>query len=498
LPDFDFDIIIIGAGVGGLTCGALLADRGLKVLLLEKNRKVGGCCTSFRRKGFTFDVSVQSIGECHRGGRIWRLLDHLGLSEKIQFIRLEPAREYHFPDRTIRQYSDLGSHIEHLASQFPREVKGIRGVYSIFGRLFKEVMEMPPSLDWFDTKTFRSKYPLYYRWKDRTLQDLLDQFIVDSKLKTILSVRSSYTLLPPQWISVVAMSSLEMSYFEGGVYCVKGSVEGFPRLLKEKVIQLGGKVLTGQEVTRILVEGKQAFGVLTSDGAEYTGRAIVSNCDATLTFCKLVDTELLSPRFLSRLQGMKPSFSYYIAYLGFEGSPDEELACANNEIFSDYDLLREYGALVENKLPRNPSYYLLAPSLVNPGHARKGLSTICLSFKVPYGYSRRWDDDVRNDLSQHLLDKASEMIPNLRDRIVLMTDSTPMTIERMTNNRWGAAYGWAQYPRQAGIYRLNRVTPIDGLYLTGHWTSPGGGISAVVASGEITADLIWGRLSNRE
>ena len=495
MPDFDFDIIIIGTGVGGLTCGASLAQRGLKVLLLEKNRKVGGCCTSFRRNGFTFDVSVQSIGECHRGGRIWRVLDRLGLLGKMQFIRLEPAREYYFPDRRIRQYSDLGSHIEHLSSQFPEESRGIRGVYSVFAQLFKEMSEMPPSLDWFDTKAFRSRYPLYSRWKDKTLQDLLDQFIADLKLKTILSVRSSYALMPPQWMSVVAMSSLEMSYFEGGVYSVKGSVETFPRLLMEKVIQLGGQVLTEQEATRILVEGKKAFGIKTTNGVEYTGRIIVSNCDATLTFCRLIDTKLLSPRFLSKLRGMKPSFSYYITYLGIEGPLGEELPCPNNEIFFDYDLLREYEALSNNQLPSNPSFYLLAPSLVNPDHAGKGMNTLCLSLKVPYGYSTMWGDDVRKDLSHHLLDKASEMIPNLRDRIVVMTDSTPVTIERMTNNRWGSAYGWAQYPRQAGIYRLNRITPIEDLFLTGHWTSPGGGISAVVASGEITADLIWGRLA---
>jgi phytoene desaturase len=497
LSQCDFDIIIIGAGVGGLTCGVLLAQKGLKVLVVEKNRKVGGCCTSFRRKGFSFDVSVQSIGECHRGGRIWRLLDRLDLLDKIQFIRLEPAREYHFPDRKIRQYSDLASHIDHLSSQFPKESKGIREVYSTFGLLFKEMLEMPPSLDWFDTNAFRSRYPHYSRWKDKTLQNLLDQFIADSTLKAILSVRSSYALMPPQWISLVAMSSLEMSYFEGGVYCVKGNVERFPRLLMEKVIQLGGQVLTNQEVTQILVEGRKAFGIKTGEGVEYTGRVIVSNCDATLTFCGLVDKGLLSPRFLSRLQGMKPSFSYYISYLGIGGSLDEELPCANNEIFFDYNLLREYDALSRDQLPTNPSFYLLAPSLVNPDHAGKGMNTLCLSLKVPYGYSRTWSDDVRGNLSQHLLEKASEMIPNLRDRIVVMTDSTPMTIERMTNNRWGSAYGWAQYPRQAGIYRLNRATPIENLYLAGHWTSPGGGISAVVASGEITADLIWNRLSQQ-
>jgi phytoene dehydrogenase-like protein len=253
--------------------------------------------------------------------------------------------------------------------------------------------------------------------------------------------------------------------------------------------------MTKQEVTRILVKDKRAIGIRTREGAEYTGRVIVSNCDATMTFCGLVEKGVISPRFLSRLQRMKPSLSYYISYLGIDGSLDQEIPCANNEIFHDYDPLKEYDALSKKQLPQNASYYLLAPSLVNPDHAPKGMSTLCLSFKIPYAYSRTWDDNVRRNLSQRLLEKASEMIPNLRDRILVMEDSTPVTIERMTNNRSGSAYGWAQYPRQAGIYRLNRATPLKNLYLTGHWTSPGGGISAVVASGEITADLIWNRLS---
>jgi prolycopene isomerase len=491
LSRFDFDIIIIGAGIGGLTCGALLAQRGLKVLVVEKNRKVGGCCTSFRRKGFTFDVSVQSMGECHRGGRIWKLLDRLDLLNEIQFIRLESAREYHFPDRKIRQYSDLDSHINHLSSQFPKESKGIREVYSTLGQLSKELSEMSFSVDWFDAKTFRSRHPFYSKYKDKTLQDLLDQHIVNPRLKTILSVRSSYALMPPQWISLVAMSSLEMSYFEGGVYCIRGNMELFPRLLMRKIIQLEGQVITNKEVIRVLVEGKKAFGIRTRGGLEYTGRVIISNCDATLTFSELVNGEHTPPRFLSRLKGMKPSFSYYISYLGMQGPLNGVLPCANNEIFSDYHPLREYEALSRNQLPQNPSFYLLAPSLVNPGHAAEGFSTLCLSFKVPYGYSRTWGHDVRKSLSGHLLDRAAAIIPDLRKRIVVKAYSTPLTIERMTKNRCGAAYGWAQFPRQAGIYRLNRTTPIENLYLTGHWTAPGGGIAAVVASGEITSDLVW-------
>ena len=95
---FDTDVIIIGAGMAGLTCGCLLAQKGLEVLIIEKNQKVGGCCTSFQKDGFSFDLSVQSVGECQSGGRVWKLLKKLDLLDQIHFIPLEPAREYHFPE----------------------------------------------------------------------------------------------------------------------------------------------------------------------------------------------------------------------------------------------------------------------------------------------------------------------------------------------------------------------------------------------------------------
>src|SRR4030042_2177101 len=131
----DFDVIIIGAGVAGLTCGCLLAKRNLKVLIVEKNQKAGGCCTSFQKDGFSFDLSVQSIGECQKGGRVWDLLKELDLLDQIQFIPLEPAREYHFPNLKFLQSSHLDIHIENLSRLFPDERKGIVETYGIFRSL---------------------------------------------------------------------------------------------------------------------------------------------------------------------------------------------------------------------------------------------------------------------------------------------------------------------------------------------------------------------------
>jgi prolycopene isomerase len=489
----DADVIIVGAGVAGLTCGCLLAKKSLKVLMIEKNPKVGGCCTSFQKDGFSFDLSVQSIGECQRGGRAWRLLKELDLLDQIRFIPLEPAREYHFSDQKVIQSSKLEMQIETLSSLFPDERKGIERVYEILKKVFEEFSEIPPSLNWFDPSSFSSQYPLLSRYRDKTYGDLLDELISKPFLKTILSVRSSYALLPPEEISVIGMAAIEMSYFNYGVSCIEGRVETLPLKMSEALKKMGGQILKGHEVKQIIIEEKKAIGVRLENGQEITGRVILSNIDAHSTFMDLIGEDHLPGGFLSKLKGMRPSLSYFILYLGIEGGLDE-LPVSNNEVFFDSHPLKEYEMLYENRIPEDAPFCLLAPSKVNPSHAPRGKSTLCLSYKVPYHLSPDWGKEIKEQLYQRLIAKASGFISDLKKRILVSVETTPKTIERWTHNRWGAAYGWAQIPNQSGIHRLQRTTPIQNLYLTGHWTSPGGGIAGVVASGELTAEAVLNKL----
>jgi prolycopene isomerase len=493
----DADVIIIGAGMAGLTCGCLLAKKGLKVLMIEKNQKVGGCCTSFEKDGFSFDLSVQSLGECQNGGGIWRFLKEIDLLDQIRFIPLEPAREYHFPNQKVIQSSRMDKHLENLSSLFPKEKKGINEVYAVLKKIFEEFSNVRSSLNWFEPSSFSSQYPFLSQYKDKTYGELLNEWISHPFLKTLLAIRSSYALLPPEEISVAGMAGIEMSYFNCGVSCVEGKVEQLPLKMGEAFKRMGGQVLTGQEVREILMEGKRAKGVRLEDGQAMTGRIIISNIDAHHTFSDLIGENHLPSGFRSKLKGMKPSLSYFILYLGIEGGLDE-LPISNNEVFFEDQLQKEYHSLYENLIPEDAPFYLLAPSKVNPSHAPNGQSTLCLSYKTSYHLSPNWDQTVRGELSERLITQASALIPNLRKRILIKVENTPKTIERWTGNRWGAAYGWAQRPRQSGIYRLSRTTPVSNLYLTGHWTSPGGGIAGVVASGELTAEAVLKRLERGE
>jgi prolycopene isomerase len=260
---------------------------------------------------------------------------------------------------------------------------------------------------------------------------------------------------------------------------------------------MGGQILIGHEVDQILMEEKRAIGVKLKDGQGITGKAVISNIDAQSTFSDLIGEDQIPSGFRSKLKGMKPSLSYFILYLGIEGGLDE-LSVSNNEVFFEDHLQKEYQFLYENRIEEKAPFYLLGPSMVNPSHAPQGKSTLCLSVKAPFDFSPDWNQRVKDELSQRLIDHASTIIHDLKKRIVVKVETTPKTIEQWTRNRWGAAYGWSQIPRQSGIYRLSRTTPVPNLYLTGHWTSPGGGIAGVVASGELTAETVLNRFAKGE
>lgn len=493
----DADVIIIGAGMAGLTCGCLLAQKGLRVLMVEKNPKVGGCCTSFEKEGFSFDLSVQSLGECQKGGRIWCLLERLNLLEEITFIPLDPAREYHFPDQKVIQSSGLETHIEYLSSLFPKERKGIIEVYAVLKKIFEEFSSIPSSFNWFEPSSFSARCPFLSQYRDKTYGELLQESISHPFLKTLLSLRSSYALLPPEEISVVGMAGIEMSYFNYGVSCVQGRVEQLPLKMGEAFQKMGGRLFVSHEVDRILMREKRAMGIRIKDGQEMTGKVVISNIDAHHTFSNLIGEDRIPGGFLSKLKGMKPSLSYFILCLGIEGAL-EELSVSNNEVFFEKDLRKEYPSLSKNQISEEAPFYLLAPSKVNSSHAPKGKSTLCLSYKTTYHLSPDWGQPIKDELSRRLIRRASVFIPHLEKRIAIKVETTPKTIEQWTCNRWGAAYGWEQTPRQSGIYRLPRTTPVPNLYLTGHWTSPGGGIAGVVASGELTAEAVWSQFEKGE
>ena len=464
--------------------------------MCEKQRTAGGCCTSFRRKGYRFDLSVQSYSGCGPNGVIGSLLRQLGVAGEIEFRRLDPAREYLFPDQTIVLPASLDHYREQLIERFPREREGLTKYLCLQQEIYDEIRRLPLEIPLSAAGRFEQDFPRLTAHRRGTLADVLAAHVGDPKLRAILAVRSSYFALAPSQASFVAVSNMEMNYFTEGVYVARGGAQALADVFVRALKRHGGEIVLDTEIQRVRHERGHVVAVETASGQTIAARRVVAAIPPTLLFQQMLDPPLAGEHpYQRRLAGLRTSASYFIAFWGtttddLGGSP-----IANKEIFEDYDLEREYVALDGGRMDSRAPCFVLIPSMVSREAAPDGRGqTVCASVKAPYAVEGGWTRERRDELLVRLLERARQCLPKFdRSNVEVVESVTPAAIERLTGNLEGSPYGWAHAPGQVGMDRPGPATPIGGLYLTGHWTRPGGGVASVIVSGRSLAARLLAR-----
>jgi len=476
-----FDTIIIGGGLAGLTCAALLAKAGLRVALLEKNNRLGGYAVSYTVKGHRFDIAVQALGGCDKGGAVFRLVRDLGFKDKIRFLPCEPARVYYFGDKHIpwKQSGFNTSLIDSLSGVFPDHRHIIEECYTTWSNILTELETIASGTSENIAFGFSKSYPLLARYSGYTIKTFLDERNVPQQLQALMTARSGYCMLPDEKLALVGFACTEMTY-NNGAWMVEGGVERLTRLLTVAILENKGIVVRQARAEKIQTAQGAVCGVRTKNGMVYESDCIVMASAVRPALRNMLDRpDLLFDRFTRRLEAMQTSGSYYIAYYSV---PSE----AVQGLYPNIEVTHNQGV---SRLPWSPeTYYMLIPSLVDPSAAPTGRHCLCLSVPCPVGtmMGRKGRRSCRSFLEQAVMDR----FPQLKGKLSHLFELAPEHLETISGNPGGAAYGWLQTPEQSGIRRLNMKTPIPGLYLSGHWTMPGGGIAGVITSGQLCAKTI--------
>ncbi|SPD75651.1 putative All-trans-retinol 13,14-reductase [uncultured Desulfobacterium sp.] len=474
-----FDTIIIGAGLAGLTCAALLAKAGLRVAVLEKNSRLGGYAVSYAIKGHRFDIAVQAIGGCDTDGVISRLFKELGHENRIRFLPCEPARVYYFGnDSHPWEQSGLTPKlIDSLSARFPEYHSAITRCYETWSGILRELEEIAQRGSDGVAFGFSRSYPMLSRYSAYTVKEFFDQLAIPEALRSLMTSRSGYCMLPTERLSLVGFACTEMTYGKGA-WMVEGGIEKIPGLLAKSVYESGGMIMRRARMVRIYTKDGAVDGVETIKGDQLS-----SNCVVIASSLKsglfLDRPQMIPDRFTRRVALMEPSGSYYIAYYSIPEPAARGLH--HNMEFT--------GLKIKHPLAfSTDAFYMLVPSLIDPSAAPPGRHCLCLSLPCPAGYSLAKDE--RNACRMFLEESVIDRFPMLKGKMQFFFDLGPRQLETISGNPGGSAYGWVQTPEQSGIRRLGMKTPISGLYLTGHWTMPGGGIAGVITSGRLCARMI--------
>ena len=479
-PQSTYDVVIIGAGIGGLICAGQLARAGIKVLLIEQHYMVGGYCSTFRRGPFTFDAATHFYPLLGNPMTITgAVLGKLG--SRTRWVKMDPVDHFHFPDGSSFSVSaDFDEYIDALKATFPHEADAL-------DRFFATVREgyLYGLLYYFRGRAHDRLEPL----RNLTLLSVLEREFKDPKLRLLLSADCAHWGSRPSRTSFVFDSMLRLSYFLGNYYPEGGS-QVFADDLARIVQEAGGDILMHAAAERIVVENGTAVGVDISTGlgarrhtVRVHARHVVSNADLTLTMEKLLGRAVVGDAAIEEVKALRPTSPCFLVHLGLRDvslSALEPAAGYHWRSWNADDVVYD-------------AFKIFIPTMYEPKMAPAGGQVIILQRIMHIGYDRvaNWAAHKAR-VEDDLVKRLEAEIPGVSAHIATRQSASALTSWRFTLNLHGAMLGWEMSPDQLGDKRPGIEGPVRNLHMCGHWTRPGGGITPVIVSAMDVAQRIAG------
>jgi len=472
----NYDIIIIGAGLGGLTAGAKLAKEGKKVLVLEQHDRPGGCATTFQRKDYTMEVGLHEMDGPHARDLKVKIFRDLGLNERVtllgvpEFYRFVNGRQDvvipHDPEEAERKLGDL----------FPGEKQGIQSYFHNVLNARKIISEAAGK-------------PV------KSLGDFLDEHIGNEDLKLILLGNLGYFHDDPYSISLHYYLVAQGSYYGGSASFVQGGSQTLSNALMSVIEKSGGQVKLNCLATQIVFKGNRPAGVAYQDTSakskttqtDYAPEIVVNASVPALSETLLPESHGKILR--EKIRNMNTGASLLTVYFGFKTA----LKNIGNKYYSTFvfhPLVKTQRDIVHNNHANfeTRSFTLVDYSQVDSAlaPAGKGVGAVCC-----IDYASEWENFDRKtylkkkaEVADAIVNRCEMLLPGFRDAIEYVEVGTPLTVKRYTLNPKGAVYGFAQNPGKPTEYLS--VLP-DNLHIASAWGKFGGGFSGSIYSGYMTA-----------
>lgn len=491
----DYPIVVIGAGLGGLCCGALLAKQGFPVTVVEQRDIPGGYATSFdRARGkFTFEVSLHRLAVTRD---VMDLLRELGVLDKIELVRIPSTARIITPTHDVRMSTNLKQKAIRLSERFPDEKKGIENY-------FKEMQDVADELESLKAdksrRNFPSRYPKLWKISDKTLAAFVGDYIKDPELKESLTTGWGSFGLPPSKLSAVLYVIANAG--ESNLYYIKTRSQDLSDALAESIEKSGGKMLYGNLVKKITVTDKAVSGVVTDQGKYLPAKVVVSNASAITALNEMLPMETLPPDYQNKIDSYEISLSTFVIWLGLNQEIHKKIKDSRIIISSGRGSEAEYLACLRGEVENVTPSVILYDNYYK-GYSKPGTSTVTIITMCGYQPWRRFEsaykaglkpDYIRekerwtNILMQKVEEKA---IPGLSSMVEVKVAATPLTNWYFTRNPRGAIYGFDQSVDNSFMRRIKNRVPVKGLYLASAWGNPGGGYSSVLKGGQRTFEQV--------
>jgi len=491
----DTSIIIVGGGIAGLCAGCYARMNGYETKILEMHTLPGGVCTAWTRDGYTIDSCIHWLVGSAPGVGYHKLWREVGAIQDFEILNLEIYTRIEGEDgKTLTLYSDADRLEQHLLELAPEDERILRSLTKAV-RKFSEFdlrVDKAPELYTLGDKLGMMLAMLPYgrtfmRWKNMTVSDFAKRLKNPFLRKTFTDMSSEADEFP----MLALIMPLAWLHRKVAGYPYGGSLP-FARAIEKRFLDLGGSIQYGARVSQILTEkadhGDRAVGVRLADGTEHRADVVISAADGHATIFDMLGGRYLDETTKGHYETLKPFPPLLYLGLGVNDPLDDVPATIGG---LSYALDPEVE--IDGKVRQHLSFkaYNFDPAL-----APAGRSVIIVMLNSDYD---RWVA-LREDPQAYaaakeaacdaVIDALEQRIPGLRNKVEMRDVATPVTWNRFTGNWRGSYEGWLPSGGNLMMQMKKTLPGLDGFYMIGHWTTPGGGLPPAVSGGRHVIQLL--------
>ncbi len=483
-------VVVIGAGPGGLTTAMLLANRGFKVTVIEKEQVVGGRSRELRLGDYSFDMGPTFL---HQKFVLDEMFAETGrkAEDYLDFVKLDPMTRLSWADKSLHTYADQQKMGEEIDRVFPGDREGYERFmrdHSKKLRTLYPVLQRPyDSLTAYLNQDVMKALP-YVATRDSVF-DVLEKYFKDDRLRLAFTFQAKYLGMSP-WDCPALFSIVAYTEYKYGIYHTQGGLCKISEAMAKVIEEEGGEIQLGSEVAEILYSGKRMNGVKLTTGETIHADDVVVNADFGHAMTKLLNGGSIPQQ---KMRKKRFSCSTFMLYLGvdklYEQEPHHHILFAD-----DYERnVREIQS--ETTVSDDMSVYIRNSSINDPRVAPAGHSALYILVPtINNRHDQDWETTKRHYRDQVIrrIEKHTTMT-DLSDHIVEEAIYTPQDWQN-SGVFLGATFNLSHHLGQMLYMRPhNRYQGFDNCYLVGGGTHPGSGLPTIYESARISTNLICDR-----